>query len=180
MIRYRSPQVGLHDLQQVVPARNTQICTPAYDFLYFRKGAKMENLTISKIQKSFIDMLTPENLCIASTLIAPLGLLIFLPAETVFILNMLGLFILTITVFHIRKDRDICKHHWEICKGLLAEETRKLREEINKQNQQAISQKFIVPPEAARTINPTSDLTSQSAGSPLLFYKRRFPSAPKE
>ncbi|MBN2020757.1 MAG: hypothetical protein JW749_11105 [Sedimentisphaerales bacterium] len=93
----------------------------------------MENLTSLKMQRSFSGLiLTRENLCIASTLIAPLVLLGFLPVESVLILITLALFLSTIIVFHIKKDRDNWMHSLEICRDLLEEETRKLEAEKNK------------------------------------------------
>jgi hypothetical protein len=134
----------------------------------------MENQAILKIPRSFSSVLTPTNLCIASTLIAPLVLLIFLPLETVLIITMLALFGLTIAVFHISKDRDNCRHYWEICKNLLEEETKNLREEKKKVNRQMIScKKFIETPEAIVSISPSSDLTGQTPPSPHLFYSNK-------
>ena len=74
---------------------------------------------------------TRENLYIALTLIVPLVLLIFLSVESLFILVMLALFYVTIAVFHIKKDRDYCRHSWELCKKLLEEEKNKNKQMIN-------------------------------------------------
>jgi hypothetical protein len=83
----------------------------------------MENLTILKMPRSISELkLTPEHLCIASTLIAPLVLLIFLPLVSVFILTMLALFSLSVAIFHIRKDRDSCRNYLQICGDLLKKE----------------------------------------------------------
>src|SRR3989304_2164587 len=90
----------------------------------------MENIATLKMQSFFTGLsprLTRENLCIASTLIVPLVLLIFLPVESLLILTMLALFILTIAVFNMKKDRDYCRHSWETCRDLLEEETKKLQ-----------------------------------------------------
>ena len=90
----------------------------------------MENIATLKMQSFFTGLsprLTRENLCIASTLIVPLVLLIFLPVESLLILTMLASFALTIAVFNMKKDRDYCRHCWEICRDLLEEETKKLK-----------------------------------------------------
>jgi hypothetical protein len=93
----------------------------------------MENLISLKMQSSFSGLkLTRENLCIASTIIVPLVLLIFLPVESLLILTVLALFISTIAVFNIKKDRDYYRHCWEICRDLLIEETKKLKMETKK------------------------------------------------
>ena len=74
---------------------------------------------------------TRENLCIASTLIVPLVLLIFLPVESLFVLVMLALCFVTITVFDIKKDRDYCRRSWDLCRKLLEEERKKNKKMIN-------------------------------------------------
>ncbi len=74
---------------------------------------------------------TRENLCIASTLIVPLVLLIFLPVESLLVLIMLALCFVTITVFDIKKDRDYCRRSWDLCKNLLEEERKKNIKMIN-------------------------------------------------
>jgi hypothetical protein len=92
------------------------------------KGGPVKNLK----QSNFSDLiLTPENLCIASTLIVPLVLLIFLPVESLFVLTMLTLCFVTITVFDIKKDRDYCRRSWESCINLLEEEKKKNKKTIN-------------------------------------------------
>ncbi len=85
----------------------------------------MGNLTALKKQGPFSGIkITPEILWMASTLIVPLVLLLFLPLETVFILTTLALFILTISFFRIRKERDRCNHSWAVCRNLLAQKTK--------------------------------------------------------
>ena len=134
----------------------------------------MENQAILKIPRSFSSVLTPTNLCIASTLIAPLVLLIFLPLETVFILTMLALFGLTIAVFHISKDRDTCRYYWQICKDLLVEQNKTIEAVKKKENKQTTScKKFIEPPEVIVSISPSSDLTAQTPPSPTLLYRSK-------
>jgi hypothetical protein len=80
-----------------------------------------------------------EHLCIASTLIVPLMLVIFLPVVSVFILTVLALFGLTIAVFHISKDRDKCRHYCKICRDMLEDERKKHQAETKKENKQMIS-----------------------------------------
>jgi len=75
---------------------------------------------------------------------------------------MLGLFALTITVFHIRKDRDTCRHNWEICRNLLEEETKNLQLKKEQENKQTIScEECTETPEPIVSITPPSGVTAQ-------------------
>ena len=109
----------------------------------------MENSTMLKMPRSFSGLKpTPEHLCIASTLIVPLVLLIFLPLVSVFILTMLALFSLSIAIFHIRKDRDSCRNYLKICRDLL--------EKANKRTSMG-TKNMTGNPDAILSITPSSD-----------------------
>ncbi len=113
----------------------------------------MGNLNIFKKPGSFYDqILTPENLCIASTVIVPLFLLTFLPFKIVFILIMLALFSSTIAIFHIRKDRDSCRHYLKICRDMLEKSKKETSTGANKEDKQMIEN-----PDAILSITPSSD-----------------------
>ena len=112
----------------------------------------MENQVVSKIQKSFSGLLTRDNLYTASTLIGPLVLLVFLPLVSVFVLTMLALFGLSIAMFHIRKERDSCRHYLKICKDLLEKLKKETSMGTKKENKQIIEN-----PDAILSITPSSD-----------------------
>lgn len=68
---------------------------------------------------------TRESLIVWSTLVVPLVLVIFVPIESVLALISFVLFLVTITLLDMKKDRDNWKRSCEICKESLDEEKKK-------------------------------------------------------